>query len=166
MALHSLVLSPGSAGGRSRRISCCLPQARTVAKPLLLHVFKNLLSSEESCRELSSFPARVLPWQALIRGPFCSKASASAVWKRNGTCAIAGFSYKQATVTHKQLQDLTARAALFWKQKWSHGDSEMYQAVAKRTGLTNRPVQINSVGSHRMHGAVGKYTRICSQSSK
>lgn len=41
VALHSL-FSPGSAGGRSRRISCCLPQARRVAKPLLLLSFMSL----------------------------------------------------------------------------------------------------------------------------
>ena len=35
VAFHSLVATPGNAGGRSRGMSPCLPQARRVAKPLL-----------------------------------------------------------------------------------------------------------------------------------
>lgn len=164
VALHSLVLLAMLEGGAQEypvayhkqeewlSCFCCSPSCLWES-----------LSSEESCRELGSFPAWILPPQPLIRSPVCSKASASAIWKRNSTCcAIAGFSYRQATVTHKQLQDLAAWAALFWKQKWSHGASDMYQAVAKRTGLSNRPGQINSVGSCRMHWAAEKYDRICS----
>lgn len=134
----------------------------------LSFVSENHLSSEESCREQTGqLSFGNLPQQALIRSPVCSKASVSAIWKRNSSaCAIAGFSYKQATVTHKQLQDLAAWAAFFWKQKCSHGHSDMYQAVSKRTGLFKQASADKYCRKSQNTLTVRKYNWMAPQSSK
>lgn len=168
--LHSLVLSPGNAGGRSRRIFCYLSQARRVAKPLLLlsfmalrifcplrraggnsaaflhgfclgmHWSEVLFAGKHRLLRFGRGIALVVPLLALATSRLLSLINNCKIWQHG--------------------------LLFFWKQKWSHGDSETYQAVAKRTGLSNGPVPINSVGSHRMHGPVRKYARICLKSSK